>query len=87
MLEKALALKPQLARGHFFLARVLRQEGKYDEAVSHLQIVLTQYPRDRVVRNELGRDFTFCRNGMRRRRRAQEDACRSIRKICKRITT
>jgi tetratricopeptide (TPR) repeat protein len=33
----------------------LREEGKYDEAAGHLQIVLAQYPRDRVAINELGR--------------------------------
>src|SRR6266581_8052906 len=55
VLDKALAMNPQLARANFFYARVLREEGKYDEAASHLQVVLAQYPRDRVVRNELGR--------------------------------
>jgi tetratricopeptide (TPR) repeat protein len=54
-LEKALAISPNLARANFFYARVLREEGKYDEAAGHLQIVLAQYPRDRVVINELGR--------------------------------
>jgi tetratricopeptide (TPR) repeat protein len=44
-----------LARANFFYARVLREEGKYDEAAGRLQIVLAQYPRDRVVINELGR--------------------------------
>ncbi|MGH9792883.1 MAG: tetratricopeptide repeat protein, partial [Candidatus Acidiferrales bacterium] len=36
-------------------ARVLKSEGDYDKAVEHLQRALDQYPRDRVVRNELGR--------------------------------
>ena len=35
----------------------MRQEGKYDEAAARLQIVLAQYPRDRVAINELGRIF------------------------------
>ena len=39
------------------LARVLKEEGKYDEAIAKLQSVLQQYPRDRVVRNELGRIY------------------------------
>jgi tetratricopeptide (TPR) repeat protein len=34
---------------------VLKDEGKYDEAAQALQSVLQQYPRDRVVHNELGR--------------------------------
>ena len=56
-LDQALKLSPQLARAHFFYARVLREIGKYDEAAEHLRIVLAQYPRDRVVINELGRVF------------------------------
>ena len=44
-----------MARANFFYARALREEGKYDEAAGRLQIVLAQYPRDRVVINELGR--------------------------------
>jgi tetratricopeptide (TPR) repeat protein len=55
VLEKALALKPGLARANFFYARVLKEEGKYDQAAKALQQVLTEYPRDRVVHNELGR--------------------------------
>jgi tetratricopeptide (TPR) repeat protein len=54
-LTKALALSPDLARAHFFYAKVLRNDGKYDEASEHLRIVLTHYPRDRVALNDLGR--------------------------------
>ena len=57
VLGKALSLRPNLARANYFYARDLKQEGKYDEAVSRLQSVLNQYPRDRVVRNELGRIY------------------------------
>lgn len=57
VLDKALALKPGLARANYFYARVLKQEGKYDEAIAKLHEVLAQYPRDRVVRNELGRIY------------------------------
>jgi tetratricopeptide (TPR) repeat protein len=57
VLEKALALDPHLARAHFFFARVLKANGQYEEAAGHLRTVLGQYPRDRVVRNELGRIF------------------------------
>ena len=57
VLEKALALKPELARANYFYARVLKAEGKYDQAIARLRIVLAQYPRDRVVRNELGREL------------------------------
>jgi len=55
VLEKALALKPDLARAHFFYAKALRADGEYDPAIQHLRQVLTQYPRDRVARNDLGR--------------------------------
>ena len=54
-LEKALALNPNLARANYFYARVLRSDGRYDEAAGHLRKVLAQYPRDRVALNDLGR--------------------------------
>ncbi len=57
VLDKALSLKPNLARANYFYARDLKEEGKYDEAIAKLQSVLQQYPRDRVVRNELGRIY------------------------------
>ena len=57
VLEKALTLKPGLPRANFFYARVLKEEGKYDEAAKVLQGVLAQFPRDRVVHNELGRVY------------------------------
>jgi cytochrome c-type biogenesis protein CcmH/NrfG len=55
VLETALRVSPDLARAHFFYAKVLRSEGRYDEAVGHLRKVLAQYPRDRVSLNDLGR--------------------------------
>jgi tetratricopeptide (TPR) repeat protein len=55
VLEKALALKPGLARANFFYARILKEDGKYADAIARLRDVLAQYPRDRVVRNEVGR--------------------------------
>ncbi len=55
VLEKALSLKPNLARANFFYAKVLRNDGDYDGAKKRLETVLDQYPKDRVVRNELGR--------------------------------
>jgi cytochrome c-type biogenesis protein CcmH/NrfG len=57
VLEKALQLKPNLARANYFFARVLRGESKYDEAADRLTAVLGQYPRDRVARNDLGRIY------------------------------
>ena len=55
VLDRALALKPDLARAHYFYSRVLRSEGQYDEAARHLREVIKQYPRDRVVHDDLGR--------------------------------
>jgi tetratricopeptide (TPR) repeat protein len=55
VLEKALALSPDLARAHFFYAKVLRSDGNYEGAADHLRKVLAQYPRDRVALNDLGR--------------------------------
>ncbi|MGH9604028.1 MAG: tetratricopeptide repeat protein [Terriglobales bacterium] len=57
VLKRALALKPDLARANFFYARVLKADGNYDDSIHHLRIAAAQYPRDRVVRNELGRIF------------------------------
>ncbi len=55
ILEKALTLSPKLARANYFYARVLRADGNYDGAAARLRIVLSQYPRDRVALNDLGR--------------------------------
>jgi Flp pilus assembly protein TadD len=55
VLEKSLAINPQLARTNYFYARALKEDGDYDGAINHLRTVLEQFPRDRVVRNELGR--------------------------------
>jgi len=62
VLKRALALSPQLARANFFYAKALREEGKYDEAKQHLELVLLQYPRDRVVLNDLARIYVLQRN-------------------------
>src|SRR6266576_1969788 len=55
VLEKSLAISPQLGRTNYFYARALKEDGDYDGAITHLRTVLAQFPRDRVVRNELGR--------------------------------
>ena len=55
VLQKALALNGDLARTHFFYAKVLRSDGNYDGAAAELRKVLAQYPRDRVALNDLGR--------------------------------
>jgi len=55
MLERALKISPRLAKAHFFLATALKTLGRYDEALGHLRIAAEQYPRDRVVLNQIGR--------------------------------
>jgi tetratricopeptide (TPR) repeat protein len=53
--EKALALQPTLARGHFFMAMILKAAGDYDGTLAHLRQTAQQYPRDRVTSNQIGR--------------------------------
>ena len=48
-------MDPSLARTHYFYARALRTEGKYDEALEHLRIAEQKYPQDRVVIDDIGR--------------------------------
>jgi tetratricopeptide (TPR) repeat protein len=55
VLDKALQLSPDLARAHYFVSRILREEGKYDASIAQLRQVIAQYPYDRVVRNDYGR--------------------------------
>lgn len=53
--EKALTLQPDLARGHFFLAMIQKAAGDYDGALGSLNLTVSQYPRDRVAQNQIGR--------------------------------
>jgi hypothetical protein len=55
MLQQALQRSPRLASAHFFLATSLKTLGRYDEALDHLRAAAEQYPRDRVVLNQIGR--------------------------------
>ncbi len=55
MLEQALAIAPRLAKAHFFLAAALKTLGRYEEALTHLRAAADQYPRDRVVLDQIGR--------------------------------
>jgi len=55
LLEQALELSPGLARAHYFLGTALRALGRYDEALAHFEAARAQYPRDRVVLNQIGR--------------------------------
>ena len=55
MLEQALKIAPRLAKSHFFLGSAFKTLGRYAEALDHLRIAAEQYPRDRVVLNQIGR--------------------------------
>ena len=55
MLEKALSVAPRLAKTHYFLGTALKTLGRYDEALDHLRVAAEEYPRDRVVLNQIGR--------------------------------
>jgi tetratricopeptide (TPR) repeat protein len=46
---------PHRAKVHYFYALAQKAYGKYDEALSHLRLAAAQFPRDRKVRNEMGR--------------------------------
>ncbi|HET7747328.1 MAG TPA: tetratricopeptide repeat protein [Vicinamibacteria bacterium] len=55
VLERALALAPDLAKAHFFMAMADKRDGDYEKALSHLRRASAQFPGDRVVHNEMGR--------------------------------
>ena len=52
-IEKALAVDDSLARIHFFKAKIQKSEGDYDGALASLRRAASQYPRDRVLLNEI----------------------------------
>ena len=54
-IAKALKLQPDLARALFFNAMAQKADGDYEGALRSLDQVAAQYPRDRVVLNQIGR--------------------------------
>ena len=54
-IEKALQLNPSLGRTYYFRALIEKTEGRYDDALASLMKVEAQYPRDRVVLNQIAR--------------------------------
>lgn len=54
-IDKALEIDPQLARARFFGAMIDKADGDYAKALENLGIARSQYPRDRVVLNQIGR--------------------------------
>jgi Tfp pilus assembly protein PilF len=55
MLDEAMALAPGLAKAHYFYGLTLKTDGRYDEALAHFRAAAASYPKDRVVRNQIGR--------------------------------
>jgi len=54
-IEKALGINSKLGRIHFFKAMIQKADGDYEAALGSLNTVAQQYPRDRVVWNQIGR--------------------------------
>ncbi len=54
-IERALKIDSSLGRIYFFRAMIEKSDGDYDAALKSLQRVESQYPRDRVVLNQLAR--------------------------------
>jgi tetratricopeptide (TPR) repeat protein len=55
VLAKALSLNPQLASAHYFRGLAFKSDGDYAKAYDDFAAAAAQYPRDRVVRNQMGR--------------------------------
>jgi len=54
-LKKALELNPKLASAHYFTGLALKADGQYAAAYEQFAAASALYPRDRVVRNQMGR--------------------------------
>ena len=55
VIERSLQVNNQLARTHFFKAMIEKADGNYDGALKSLRTVVSMYPRDRVVLNQVAR--------------------------------
>lgn len=53
--DRALKISPKLGRALFFRAMIEKAAGDYAGAEASLRAVVAQYPRDRVVQNQLAR--------------------------------
>jgi len=54
LLDRALSLKPMLARARYWRAVVLRGDGKLAQAAETLAVLAKEYPKDREVQRQLG---------------------------------
>ena len=74
-LEKALAIAPGLAKAHYFYGLTWKTLGDYGRALEHFTRAARAYPKDRVVRNQIGRIHFLNRDY----RRAVESFQRTLR--------
>ena len=54
-IARALAINPRLGRIYYFRALAQKADGDYDGALASLRTAAAQYPRDRVVLDQIGR--------------------------------
>ena len=54
-IERALAINPRLGRIYYFRALAQKADGDYEGALASLRTAAEQYPRDRVVLDQIGR--------------------------------
>jgi Tfp pilus assembly protein PilF len=73
-IQRALGVDPKLGRIHFFKAMIEKADGDYDAALRSLRTAEAQYPRDRVVLNQIGR-ILFLKRDYAEAIRAFEGAC------------
>jgi tetratricopeptide (TPR) repeat protein len=55
LLEKAIQLNPRLGSAHYFAGLAFKADGNYPAAFDEFSRASALYPRDRVVRNQMGR--------------------------------
>jgi tetratricopeptide (TPR) repeat protein len=55
VLDRAIAINPGLASAHYFRGLAFKADGQYPEAFDEFAKAAAKYPRDRVVRNQMGR--------------------------------
>jgi tetratricopeptide (TPR) repeat protein len=74
-LARALQLNPRLASAHFFQAMIEKDDGAYDRALASLRAAAKEYPRDRVVLNQIAR-ILFLERQYKPAIAVLEDVCR-----------
>ena len=73
-IAKALELGPTLGRAWFFRSAIQKADGDYDGALASLEKVRAEYPRDRVVLNQIARILFL--------KREYAKAVEALRQVC-----